>query len=82
MSRVRQEDALKMAGLNGIRAMNLDGDYLTSVAARIGAPTLERLTTPVETFPEILPLCMAFAGQSGPRPAELEEMDHFKLQPR
>ena len=48
-------DAVKMAGLNGVRAMKLDGEYLAGVAARIGAPTLERLTTPVETFPEILP---------------------------
>jgi predicted TIM-barrel fold metal-dependent hydrolase len=82
MSRVPQEDAVKMAGLNGVRAMGLDGEYLASVAARIAAPTVERLTTPVESFPKILPLSMAFAGQSGPRPIENEEMDNFRLAPR
>ena len=71
-----------MAGLNGVRALGLDGEYLAGVAARIGAPTLERLTTPVESFPKILPLCMAFAGQSGPRPLEREEMETFTLAPR
>lgn len=52
------------------------------VAARTGAPTVERLTTPVESFPEIPPLCMAFSGQSGPRPAEEGEMERFRLAPR
>jgi predicted TIM-barrel fold metal-dependent hydrolase len=79
MSRVPQQDAVKMAGLNGVRAMGLDGEYLAGVAARIGAPTLERLTTPVDTFPKILPLSMAFAGQSGPRPVEKEELENFRL---
>jgi len=76
MSRVPQRDAVAMAGLNAVRALGLDAEHLTGVAARI-APTAERLTTPVESFPDILPLCMAFAGQSGPRPAEKEEMQTF-----
>ncbi len=82
MSRVPQQEAVNMAGLNAVKALGLDGEYLASVAGRINAPTVERLTTPVETFPEILPLSMAFAGQSGPRPAENEEMEHFRLQTR
>lgn len=81
MSRVPRQDAVNMAGRNGVRAMGLDGDYLATVAARIGAPTAERLTTPVEAFPEVLPLCMAFAGQSGPRPLDKEEMETFTRTP-
>ncbi len=70
-----------MAGLNGVRAMGLDGEYLATVAARIGAPTADRLTTPVESFPQVLPLCMAFAGQSVPRPLDKEEMETFTRTP-
>jgi hypothetical protein len=61
--------------------MGLDGGYLATVAARIGAPTAERLTTPVESFPKVLSLCMAFAGQSGPRPLGNEEMETFTRTP-
>ena len=58
MSRVPQQDAVDMAGLNGVRALGLDAEYLAQIAARIGAPTVGRLTTPVESFPKVLPLCM------------------------
>ena len=82
MSRVPRQNAVDMAGLNGVRVMGLDGDYLATVAARMGPPAAERLTTPVKSFPEVLPLCMAFAGQSGPRPLDREEMQTFTPTPR
>jgi predicted TIM-barrel fold metal-dependent hydrolase len=82
MSRVPQREAVAMAGLNGVRALGLDSEYLARVAAGIGAPTIERLTTAVESFPDLLPLSMAFAGQSGPRPPEAEEMQTFTPEKR
>ena len=51
MSRVPQQDAVNMAGLNGVRALGLDGEYLATVAARIGAPTVERLDHPGRVLP-------------------------------
>jgi predicted TIM-barrel fold metal-dependent hydrolase len=41
-----------MVSDNGIRAYRLDGPKLAEVAARIGAPTLDELATPIDAIPE------------------------------
>jgi predicted TIM-barrel fold metal-dependent hydrolase len=74
LSRVPTEEALLMAGLNGVRAYGLDGDELARVAARIGAPTAAELATPPEHLPEISPRSNAFRGQAGPRVEDLSAL--------
>jgi hypothetical protein len=37
---------------NGIRILGLDADALTEVAERIGSPTLEQISEPLDAIPE------------------------------
>jgi hypothetical protein len=76
LSRVPAEEAVMLAGANGVRALALDGAYLDAVARRIGAPTLEQLRTPLETYPEVPPLSMAFSGHAGPHDPE-HDLEHY-----
>ena len=47
------DDAIRdMAGENAVRVYGLDRDELAKVAARIGAPTLTELGTPLDAIPE------------------------------
>jgi predicted TIM-barrel fold metal-dependent hydrolase len=46
------DDVLAMVGANAVRVYGLDPTALTAVAARIGAPTVTELTTPVDAIPE------------------------------
>jgi predicted TIM-barrel fold metal-dependent hydrolase len=41
----------KMAGENAMRVYGLDATALRAVAARIGAPTVDQLTTPIDAVP-------------------------------
>jgi hypothetical protein len=45
-------DVRKMVSQNGIRVYDLDAEKLQAVAARIGAPTLEELSHPIDALPE------------------------------
>ena len=72
-SRVPTEDAVKMAGQNGVQVYGLDGDYLAQVAARIGALTPRQLATPPGALPDV-DRSNAFIGQAGPRPLEPERI--------
>ncbi|MCH7788618.1 MAG: amidohydrolase family protein [Acidobacteria bacterium] len=65
LSNVPAESAVKMVGLNGVRAYGLDHDELVAVAQRIKAPTLRRLTTQPDSLPELPRGSMAFDGQVG-----------------
>jgi hypothetical protein len=48
------DDAIcDMAGENAVRVYGLDRDELAKVAARIGAPTLTELGTPLDAVPEM-----------------------------
>jgi len=48
------DDAIRqMAGENAVGVYGLDRDELVKVAARIGAPTLEELGTPLDEIPEM-----------------------------
>ena len=68
-SRVPAREALQMVGQNSVRIFGLDGDYLTTVAGRIDAPSAERLGTEPESLPEVGAGSNAFRGQAGLRPA-------------
>ena len=47
------DDAIRdMAGENAVRVYGLDREELAKIAARIGAPTLTELGTPLEVVPE------------------------------
>ncbi len=47
------DDAIRdMAGENAVRVYGLDREELAKIAARIGAPTLTELGTPLEAIPE------------------------------
>ena len=45
-------DTLRMVGENAIEVYNLDREALQQVAAKIGAPTLDELATPIDGVPE------------------------------
>ena len=51
-SGIGRDDVLAMVGGNAMRVYGLDPTALASVAARIGAPTVTELTTPVDAIPE------------------------------
>jgi hypothetical protein len=70
LSQVPPREACMIAGDNAVRAFGLDRDALASVAARIGAPTLDELSRPLDAIPEVRPESNAFRGQAGPRPVE------------
>ncbi len=83
LSRVPVEEALMLAGANGVRALDLDGGYLAEVARRIDAPTITQLRTPLDAYPEVPPLSMAFSGHAGPHHPELDDLAHFtRVNPR
>jgi predicted TIM-barrel fold metal-dependent hydrolase len=67
------EDAVKMLGGNGVRALDLDRDYLQRVAERIGALTPAEIAVPLDTVPDVG--SFAFVGQAGPRPLEADRID-------
>jgi predicted TIM-barrel fold metal-dependent hydrolase len=48
---VAPEETARMVGGNAIDVYGLDADALRSIAAEIGAPTLEELATPIEAVP-------------------------------
>jgi predicted TIM-barrel fold metal-dependent hydrolase len=49
--RIPAEHATAMVGGNAVRAYGLDGEALAGVAARIGAPTIDELSTPISNVP-------------------------------
>ena len=51
-SQIPAEVTKAMVSDNGIRVYGLDGPKLADVAARIGAPTLDELATPIDAIPE------------------------------
>jgi predicted TIM-barrel fold metal-dependent hydrolase len=61
-SQVPTEDAVMMAGLNGVRAYGLDAAELAQIATRIGAVTIGELSTPPHGIPEVPAHCNAFRG--------------------
>jgi predicted TIM-barrel fold metal-dependent hydrolase len=73
-SRVPATEALLMAGQNAIGVYRLDGPYLASVAARIGAPTPAELSVAPDALPEA-GHSIAFVGQAGPRPLEARRVE-------
>ena len=75
-SGVPSTEALKMVGQNAVRVYGLDADYLTRVAARIGALTAQQLAVPPPALPYV-DRSNAFIGQAGPRPLEPERVARF-----
>jgi predicted TIM-barrel fold metal-dependent hydrolase len=49
---VAPEQIPGIVGANAVRVYGLDADELSAVAARINAPTIEELTTPIASVPE------------------------------
>jgi hypothetical protein len=71
-SHVPAADALKILGGNGVGVFGLDGNYLQSVADRVGAPTPAQLAVAPTALPENDG--NGFLGQAGPRPLEPERL--------
>lgn len=64
-------EARMIAGDNAIDLLHLDRARLTQVAAEIGAPTIEELTTEPAVLPPVRLGSNAFRGQAGPRRDEV-----------
>ena len=60
-------DRARMAGENAVRELGLDRAKLASVAARIGAPSVDDLGVAPGLLPEVGERSNAFRGQAGPR---------------
>ncbi len=41
----------RMAGVNAVEALGLDGENLTAVARRIGAPSVDTISRPLDELP-------------------------------
>jgi predicted TIM-barrel fold metal-dependent hydrolase len=72
-SSVPAGDAVKMAGINAVRALGLDGDHLTLVAREIGALTVAELGRPLEEVPHVD--SYAFVGYGGARAVEPQRLE-------
>lgn len=62
---VPPEATALMVGQNAIDVYGLDGDALRSIAAEIGAPTLEELATPIDAVPEGASITAFRSGPGG-----------------
>ncbi len=60
-------EARMIASDNAIDLLRLDRSRLEQVAAEIGGPSIEELTTEPESLPEVRPMSNAFRGQAGAR---------------
>lgn len=61
------EEARQIASDNAIDVLGLDRERLREVAAAIGGPTVEELTTEPASLPAVRPMSNAFRGQAGAR---------------
>lgn len=60
-------EARMIAGDNAIDLLGLDRQRLVEVAASIGGPSVEELTSEPAHLPVVRPMSNAFRGQAGPR---------------
>ena len=70
--RIPAADTLRILGQNALGVFGLSGDYLQSVADRIGAPTPAELAVAPSALPDNDG--NGFLGQAGPRPLEPERV--------
>jgi predicted TIM-barrel fold metal-dependent hydrolase len=71
---VPHEEALLMAGLNGVRVYGLDAGALAAVAKRIDAPAAADLVSPPGELPTVSARSNAFRGQAGPREEDVSAL--------
>lgn len=62
---VDPEDTRRMVGQNAIDVYGLDADVLRSIASRIGAPTGDELTNPIDSVPEGASVTAFRSGEGG-----------------
>jgi hypothetical protein len=62
-----EREVRMIAGENAMRILGLDRARLDAIAARIGGPTVEELSTEPAMLPDVRPVSNAFRGQAGAR---------------